>query len=291
MRVAVFSDIHANLAALEAVLADLEVVQPDQVIIGGDMVNRGPDNDRVLQRILELDAVLLLGNHDDLLRMWVDRDLSLPSTWFGDPFWEGIGWCARQLEGKGLIAPLRELKVAHRVELVGMPSVLITHGSPRHYREGYGRHSDEAMIEEIGREFHAEVLIGSHTHIPLERRFGKRLVLNTGAVGAPFNGDPRAHYLVLESDGGSWTPHWRKVSYDRERSLRAFEERGYLAEAGLSARIFLDELRYARSLLTPFLDWVERTGVPLDEDGWQRFRRDNPERFAPTPMPARLPGQ
>jgi predicted phosphodiesterase len=279
MKLAVLADIHGNLAALEAALADARAQGAERLVVNGDMVNRGPHNTAVLELLAETGAPLLLGNHDDLLRMWIDRDGGLPTEWFGDPFWEGFAWCARQVDRGGWIDSLRALPMWYREESPGGPSVLIAHGSPRHYREGYGRDLSDETIDEIADEYQADLLVGSHTHIPLNRLHGRRLVLNSGAVGAPFNGDPRAQYLILEWLDGEWRPRFRRIPYDRERSLRAFAETGYLEEGGLSARIFFEELRTARSLLGPFLGWVERHDAALDEDGWRRFRQEFPERF------------
>lgn len=273
MRLAVLSDVHANLAALEAVLADAAALGADQLVVNGDMVNRGPDNVAVMERLTETGAGLLLGNHDDLLRMWIDRDEGLPSEWFDDPFWEGFAWCARQLERAGWIDRLRELPMVYRPDVPGVSPLLVAHGSPRHYREGYGRFLADSDIEEISRLYDAKVLVGSHTHIPLERRHAGVLVLNSGSVGAPFNGDSRAQYLFLEIDGREWRSEFRRVPYDRERSLRAFEESGYLEEGGLSARIFFEELKSSRSLLTPFMEWTEVEGGALNEQSWRRFRK------------------
>jgi hypothetical protein len=233
----------------------------------------------VLERLADDRVPLLLGNHDDLLRMWVDRDAGLPGEWFADPFWRGTDWCARQVEQAGWIETIRELPMTFRPSFPGSLRVLVAHGSPRHYREGYGRYLSAETIDEIAREFGADLLVGSHTHIPMERRHRGVLVLNSGAVGAPFNGDPRAQYLILASDGESVDHEFRRVEYDRERALREFAESGYLEEGGLSARIFREELRAARSLLTPFIEWVEESGAELDEAGWAGFRRAHPGRF------------
>lgn len=286
MRLAVIADVHGNRPALEAVLEDLRGLDVDTLVVAGDMVNRGPSNAAVLQRFLELEVPLLLGNHDDLLRMWIDRDTALPGDWFGHPFWEGTAWCARQLQRQGMIEPLRGLPLTHAVEAPGAPALLIAHGSPRHYREGYGRFLTEDDIEEISREYQAGLLVGAHTHIPLERRSGDVLVLNCGAVGAPFNGDVRAQYLLLSLRGQEWSFEFRKVPYDRGAARRDFESSGYLEEGGLSARIFFEELRLARSLLTPFLNWVEGSSATLDEEGWRDFQRRFPERFAEPALPA-----
>lgn len=281
MKVAVLADVHGNLAALEAVLADVRHSGATEIVVNGDMVNRGPQNPEVLELLAETGAEMILGNHDDLLRMWVDRDDALPHDWFENPFWEGTAWCARQVEGSGWIDFLRQLPMSRRIALPGVPRVLLAHGSPRHYREGYGRYLTGEDIDSIGEEYGAELLIGSHTHIPLRREHGRRLVLNSGAVGTPFNGDPRAQYLLLSLQGHEWVPEFRQVDYDRERTLEAFRSSGFLEEGGLSARIFYQELLLSRSLFTPFLDWAASEGFPLDENAWQRFQERFPDRFLP----------
>lgn len=285
MRVAILSDVHGNLVALEAVLADLQRQAPDLVVVNGDMVNRGPDNVAVLERLHDLGAPLILGNHDDLVRMWVDRDPALPREWFSDPFWRATAWTAGQLQDAGLIDSLRELPQSYRLELPDAPSVLIVHGSPRHYRESLDRHLTDQAIEELGEEFGAPILVGSHTHIPLDRRHRGYWILNSGAVGVSFNGDPRAHYLLIDLRDWSWTPTFRRVEYDRGRALARFEESGFLENGGLSARIFREEVKIARSLLTPYMNWAQACGLPTNEDSFRLFRAANPHRFLPLTAP------
>ena len=288
--IAVIADVHANLQALEAVLADIRSLGIEEVLVNGDVVNRGPNNVAVLERLLALGYPMTLGNHDDLVRKWVDRDESLPAAWFDDPFWEGTAWSARQLEDAGLIGVFRDLPMTYKVEKGDAPSLLLSHGSPRHYREGYGKYLSDEDIAEIVQHHPADVLIGSHTHRQMERHWGPYTVLNTGAVGTPFNGDPRAQYLVMRlgAEERAWTPEFRAVSYDREAALRDFETSGYLDEGGLSARIFYEELRTARAIYSAFWMWSEQQGRTKDWAGWHAFReaRAGTFMFAETPAPS-----
>lgn len=279
MRVAILADIHGNLHALEAVLADIERQMVDQVIINGDLVNRGPNNVAVMERVTQGDYQLILGNHDDLMRKWVERDPDLPPAWFEDPFWEGTAWCARQLERAGWIDALKALPMTRRIEPEDGPVVLVSHGSPRHYREGYSSFLTDEAIGEIVEAYPADILVGSHTHRPMERAWGKYQVLNTGAVGTPFNGDPRAQYLLLMLQEGAWQPEFRAVPYDRQGALEMFASLGYLAEGGLSAEIFFQECRCARSFLLPFWEWADQQGLEKTAGSWEQFRRTFPERF------------
>jgi predicted phosphodiesterase len=279
--IAVIADIHANLPALEAVLSDVAALGASEIIVNGDLVNRGPSNVAVVERIVELGCVraLTLGNHDDLMRKWVERAPDIPALWFEDDFWRGMAWPAAQLRAAGKIDALKALPLTYRHEQPGLPQLLFSHGSPRHYREGYAPYLDDQTFSEIVGADPAEVFIGSHTHRPYERRVGRQLMLNTGAVGAPFNGDPRAQYLLLHPREGAWEGEFRAVPYDRGAALAAFETSGYLEEGGLSARIFYDELRVARPLYMLFWEWTESRGRPKDWESWDAFKVEHAERF------------
>ncbi|MDZ7799932.1 MAG: metallophosphoesterase family protein [Trueperaceae bacterium] len=288
-RVAILADVHGNLAALEAVVEDVRAVDADRVIVNGDMVNRGPDGVAVLERLDALAWPMTLGNHDDLMRMWVTRDPALPPAWFDHPYWRATQWCAERLHAAGWLPRLTALPMTLTVAAEGADTVLVSHGSPRHYREGYGELLDDATLGDIVRTVEAEVLVGSHTHRPLLRRFGRRTFLNSGAVGTPFNADPRAQYLVLHRDGRRWRPEFRRVSYDRHAAFRAFHDSGYLDEGGPSARIFLLELATAQSLLVPYQAWAARRDLPEGPDSWTAYVQAHPERFvAPDPAGAEL---
>ncbi|HEX7022816.1 MAG TPA: metallophosphoesterase family protein [Trueperaceae bacterium] len=280
MRLAILSDIHGNLQALSAVLDDISRQGADQVIVNGDLVNRGPNNVAVMERVMGAGYIVTLGNHDDLMRKWVSRDPDIPGEWFDDPFWEGTAWCARQLQGAGWLDALGSLPMTHRVAFPKAPVLLVSHGSPRHYREGYGSYLTGDDIAEIRRLHPADIFVGSHTHRPIERRWGRTLVLNTGATGTPFNGDPRAQYLLLTLSEGVWHAEFRRVAYDRRLALEAFTSLNYLSEGGLSAHIFYEELRCARSFFTPFWNWTEDEGRPRDWESWAAYQEAFAERFA-----------
>ena len=281
VRIAVLADVHGNLPALEAVLADAEHHAVDELIVNGDLVNRGPQGAAVVARLTALGARLTLGNHDDLMRMLVDRDPALPEEFHGAPFWSANRWCAAELEGAGRLDALRALPMTTSLRPAGAPRVLIAHGTPRHYREGLGRRSSDATLSEILEMHPTDVLVGSHTHQPMARRWGRTLVVNSGAVGSPFNGDGRAQYLWLTLVDGAWRPEFRRVAYDQGASLEAYESSGYLAAGGLLARLFRDEVRDARSYLVPFQMWAGSSGDDLSEEAFARFRAARPDRFGP----------
>jgi len=281
VRIAVLADIHGNLPALEAVLADAERHGVDRLVVNGDVVNRGPQGADALERLTALAPAFTLGNHDDLLRRIAEGDADVPPDFLSGAFWSANRWCADDLARGGGLAVVRSWPLTLRIEEPGAPSLLIAHGSPRHFREGFGPHVSDAVISEIVEMHPADVLVGSHTHRPMRRRWGRYEVLNTGAVGVPFNGDGRAQYLWLTLEAGAWRATFRRVAYDHAAALAAYHDRGYLEAGGLLARLFRDEVRDARSYLVPFQMWSEAHGGSLDEAGFERFRRAHPESFRP----------
>ena len=271
VRVALIADIHGNADALRAVLADASAQGAERLIVNGDVVNRGPDSAEALSLLLGEEGVsFTLGNHDDLLHLWHTRSASLPGDWFTDPFWGATDWSAAQLDRAGLLHVPQGWPMTLTLSEPGLPEVRIAHGTPAHYRESLSEKTRPERVAELAQG--AEVLVGSHIHRPAQARFGDVLVLNTGAVGAPANGDPRAQYLLLTATPGGWVPEFRAVPYDRSGVLARFETSGLL-RAGLSAEIFRDEVVTARSLYTPYWMWTEEGGLPRNAQTWAEFKR------------------
>lgn len=278
MRVAIIADIHGNADALDAVLNDLQQQGADRVIVNGDVVNRGPDSVEVMERLLRYPGVqFTLGNHDDLLRLWHARSDSLPTAWFDDPFWGATAWSADQLDRAGLLHVPAAWPMTLTLDVPGLPRVLIAHGTRQHYREGLSERTAPERIGVLRQPADgspADVLIGSHIHRPAHATVDGALIVNTGAVGFPATGDPRAQYVLLTAGDGIWTPEFRLVPYDRSGVVARFRTSGML-DTGLSAAIFREELLRARSLYTPYWDWTERDTVIRTPDSWSRFLSDH----------------
>ena len=282
VRLAFIADIHGNQDALEAVLADIKAQGAERLYVNGDVVNRGPDSVQALETLLALSPqpMFVMGNHDDLMRLWLSRDETLPGDWFEDPFWAATAWSAEQLNAAGLIDTIAHWPMTARVEVGRLPSIEVAHGTHAYYRESLGSRTPENRLIELLEEAQTGVIIGSHTHKPMIQSVeGGRLVLNTGAVGAPFNDDPSAQYLILDSVNDRWQPTLRAVPYDRSGVLKRFESSGLLAEGGVSAEIFREEVRLARSFYTPYWMWTEDGGRPRTPETWGQFQTEFPERF------------
>jgi predicted phosphodiesterase len=191
--VAVLSDTHGVLPALEAVLADPAVAAADRVVVTGDIV-AGPQPAAVLDRLLQLGErlVLVRGNSDRELVQVIDGG----QTVIPDPI---APWAAEQLRARpDLVDLLRGLPYPVTIEVTGFGPVLFCHGTPRD--------DDEVVLVDTRAEKWAEVfadvddavrtVVCGHTHMPFLRLVDTRLVVNPGSVGMPYGG-AGAHWALL----------------------------------------------------------------------------------------------
>lgn len=252
VRFAVLADIHGNLPALEAVMADLQAVAPDRVIVAGDVVNRGPQSKECVQAIRAAGWPALFGNHEEYVLKYVDH--VVPHDWYGEA-WLPFLQVVRELDGDE-IAYLRALPWFLVVDAPGLPPIRVVHGSPRALNDGFGPwHTDAQLMDAVGLAPET-ILIGAHTHRAMDRRVGDRWLLNTGSVGAPFNGNPGAQYLVMTGSNGAWHTDFRCVPYDRARTYEAWERTGYI-QHNTTGRIFKYEVETATYHYFLYLDFCK----------------------------------
>ncbi|MGH2401093.1 MAG: metallophosphoesterase family protein [Candidatus Limnocylindria bacterium] len=243
MRIALLSDVHANLAALEAVLADLPTV--DEAWILGDTVGYGPQPNEVIATLQAMGARSVLGNHDGAAIGMVD------AAYFNPDARAAIEWTATALDAnaRSYLATLPEVRRDGDLTAV--------HGSPRDPIWEYITSSSIAAANFDC--FESRLCLFGHTHLPIAYRLvdgaveavpglpGEvvelgtgRALLNPGSVGQPRDGLPDAAYAVLEVNGaagGSITFH--RVRYEIDRTQRL------MRDAGLPARL-VERLSYGR---------------------------------------------
>jgi predicted phosphodiesterase len=229
MRVAVVSDIHSNLHALEAVLAAIDAEAPDELWCLGDLVGYGPRPNECCATIAERADVCLAGNHDLAVRGTIDLEE------FGGEAAVAARWTREELapEAQALLDRLEPAGSAHGVALY--------HGSARDPVWEYVL-SDEGALATLELADSPLVLVGhSHVAIAVVLAGGRldgglapagtevdlstgRLLLNPGSVGQPRDGDPRAAYLILDFDRMFAT--FRRVEYPVEQTQAELRERG-----------------------------------------------------------------
>jgi predicted phosphodiesterase len=222
------------------------------VVVDGDLINRGPQSKECLAAIRATGWPVVFGNHEDYVLKFgtPDRPPDWNSDWWLPP---RRGWEELSVDE---IAYLTELPWHHVIDAPGLPALRIVHGSPRALNEGLGFWMSDAELLAAVAGTPEPVVIGAHTHRPFDRRLNGHWVLNCGAVGAPFNGNPSAQYLVLTGHDGAWQTDFRAIPYDRTPVYEAWERTGYMARS-VVAQIFKYEVETATFHLPSFIGFCE----------------------------------
>ncbi|MBK6326128.1 MAG: metallophosphoesterase family protein [Chloroflexi bacterium] len=254
MKIAVLSDIHGNLPALQTATQDIEAWQPDLVVVDGDIVNRGPLSLDCLEFVQAkqrtADWRVVRGNHEDYL-LACDRP-DAPRCGPEYELWRFAFWAHDQLNGH--LAVLQTLPNQFSWTAPDGSEFRVVHASMRNNRDGiYADSSDEVLYQQIAPV--PGVFVTAHTHRPLIRRFNDSLVVNVGSVGAPFDRDTRASYGRFTWTHDGWQSDIIRLPYDIAQTERDYVESGFLDEAGPLAQLMLVELRRAGGLI---YRWAKR---------------------------------
>lgn len=247
---AVFSDVHANLPALEAVLADLDARlgrgEVDAVYCLGDLVGYATWPNEVVASVRERGIPTLAGNYDEGVGLASDdcgcaypTDEDRARGVESIAYTNGVVTEATRRYLRGLPRHLRLTLAAPRQPDAVPVEVLMVHGSPRRVNEYLFEDRPDRSLLRMMVEARADVMLFGHTHKPYHRALpdetgaGEAVVrhaVNTGSVGKPKDGDPRAGYVLLtldperpKSDASYCSVEFVRVEYDVERAARAVE--------------------------------------------------------------------
>lgn len=239
MKIALFSDIHANLPALEVVLEDIYAKKPDSVYCLGDLVGYATWPNEVTELIREKGIPVIAGNYDQGVGLnsgdcgcayKTDEDKIRGS--------ESICYTNDVITAENR-AYLNSLPSHLRVEfgVNGNPwNLLLVHGSPRKINEYlFEDRKDKSMLRMMVNA-DANVMAFGHTHKPYHKKIEEedgnyRHAINIGSVGKPKDGDPRGCYALLEWDGDlelsnpdNLKVEFVRFEYDVEKAAKAIEE-------------------------------------------------------------------
>jgi putative phosphoesterase len=228
-RVAVITDIHANLPALEAALARIEQLQVEQTYCGGDLVGYGPHPNQVCATIEAQEIRTIYGNYDYAIA----RDLSDCGCAYVTQHDRAIG----QLSVDWTLAHtkqrpkefMRELAFDLRFQL-GDKRVRLVHGSPRKVNEYLFEDKPARTFERIAALADCDVLVFGHTHKPWVHEYGGVLFVNCGSVGKPKDGDARGSFALLEETTAGVSVSIERAPYDALAVAREMRTVGLPAE-------------------------------------------------------------
>lgn len=253
-KLAIFADIHGNLPALNAVLDDVAQFNVDAIIVAGDSVNGAPFSAQVLERLVEMQAHMIRGNHEfyalehDTPRVPIERkDFTTPI------------WMKKNLGKKWLyfLAALPDTLTLHYPDAT---SLRVLHGSPNNHFKGIYPTTPPEEIYELLHTVQEETVILAHTHLAINRHIeiqGRKWhLINGGSVGLPLDNVPsRASYVIVDGDYSGWRPTFRQVMYDNSDVFEGFIQSNFIQLCGATGRLMVEEFRYARPFIYPFNVW------------------------------------
>ena len=247
MKIAIISDIHGNLDALESVLSDINKEGCSKIFCLGDIAMAGPEPKETIKKIQELmqskDFYIIQGNTDKMLSVFsfdtynavTETNAVMGSAYFSDS----------KLLSEEEKNFLGSLPVSKEIELFGV-KILLVHGSPRKNNEDIMPDTPIKQVEEMLKNVDASVVFCGHTHIPCGFQTStKQTVINAGSVGRPFTeGRPEACWLKLTVENGKCVFEHRFVKYDNQKAAETLAKRSFKGSEKLAATLLNPKERH-----------------------------------------------
>lgn len=228
-RIAVLSDIHGNLVALDACLADLLAQGgADAIVAAGDLCLDGPRPKKVLQRLEEVGAKCVRGNTERYLAGIEEEQRGASES-------AQLAWTRKQI-GEKWLAWMRELPFSLRIGENGN-EMLVVHANPSNDEEHLWPDADDATLERLIGKEHAMTIAFGHLHIPYVRAWRGRLLVDVASAGLPKDGDARACYALFTERDGGWEVKHRRVTFDVKKVATQLADCGIPESAELVATL------------------------------------------------------
>lgn len=230
IRLAIFSDVHGNALAFDAVIQDMRDQEIAASVCLGDAIQGGPQPSEVVARLRELDCPIVMGNAD----AWLLTGVETGAERVAEAQREIRAWSAGRLSQderdfiEGFVPTVE-------VPLPGSRTLLAFHGSPRSFDEFIFPHTPQEEVSAMFEGHRAGFFAGGHTHLQQIRHLGHRTFLNPGSVGLAyrhdqggeaFRADPWAEYAILTADEDRWHVEFRRIPFDVDALRRIYRESG-----------------------------------------------------------------
>ena len=189
MKIAIISDIHSNLEALETVLKEIDKMKIQTIFCVGDVVGYSANPNEVVEELRKRNITSVMGNHDYAVA-------NLNTTWFNTYAAQAIWWTIENLKTENSKF-IKSLPEKNEMKLKDYKT-LIVHGSPRNPIWEYIYPID--VNSDFVKNLDYDIIVMGHTHIPFVKKVANKLVLNPGSVGQPRDSDPKASFAIIDVD-------------------------------------------------------------------------------------------
>ena len=235
MRIAVISDIHSNIYALESVLEDINQRDIEMIVCTGDLVGYGTRPNEVIDTIKKERILTIMGNYDEAIGNYK----IICGCDYPDPKDAEKAGLSMQFTGTETTEEnkrfLRNLP-SEATFKVGKKTIRFVHGSTRIINEYLKENSKEA--QEVMNEITEDILVCGHTHIPYIKAYGEKLLINAGSIGKPKTNTPKANYVIIDIQNEDDLANIEakveveiiEVNYDFEKIAKEIEENQILPD-------------------------------------------------------------
>lgn len=252
MKIAVLSDIHGNLTALNAVLKDINKLGINKFIIAGDHIIDCPNPNEVLEKIKTLDAYVIKGNREEYL---LDYYKGIHNEWNKYNQMRAVVY-TYSIISENNMKYIDGLPEQLSISLPQMDDIRIVHGSLFRINEGLFPDKHFTRLEKTLQNLKEQVLICGHTHYAWSKEMNNKLVVNPGSVGVPFNENKCAEYAVIIWNGAKWQVSHRQVEYDLKELQQLFFENELFEKCPTWSRLTLQSIREGRDVTTEFITYA-----------------------------------
>ena len=247
MKIAVVSDVHGNLSALEAVLEEITDIGCEKILFLGDYVMAGPEPSDTLNFCMSLsersNIDMIQGNTDKMIAEYneeIFNKLSISAPIMGNALKDDV-----KILSKNQKTFLRELPETMKLLINGV-RILMVHGSPRRNNEDILPNTPLDKVEKMLEGTSADLILCGHTHIPcgFQTNTGQTVV-NAGSVGRPFTIEPQACYVIITISGeGCFEIEHKFVKYDNHCAAKILSSRNFAGADKLAAILISPNCRH-----------------------------------------------
>lgn len=217
MKIAVLSDIHGNMEALEAVLEHVKSENVSKIFICGDLAMAGPEPARTVEFFRNFDATFIQGNTDEMIVKNIIPPIEIMAN--------ALKYAQDELNEEQKIF-LANLPFSHSEKIEGL-NLLFVHGSPRKNNEDILPEQNQAKIAEIIENTNQDLIFCGHTHLPCGYQIKKQTVVNVGSVGRPFCEEPKACYVTVNINKSEAEILHHFVDYDVQSAAIKLAKLGF----------------------------------------------------------------